>query len=275
MKEYPKFSVLMSVYVKENPAYLRLALDSVINQTVKPSEIILVEDGALTDELYLEINDFKNCNPNLLVEIPLKQNVGLGLALAEGILHCSNELVARMDSDDISVRTRFERQINEFIDNPKLDICGGHIIEFINSPDEVFGNRNVPLSHDEIVKYQKKRSAFNHVTVMFKKSAVLKAGNYQHAPLMEDDLLWANMFNSGAYSMNIDDNLVFVRVGAGMIERRGGFKYFLKYRNARKQILDTGFISYFDYVLVNAIQLVVTLIPNKLRAFVFEKLLRN
>ena len=268
------FSVLMSVYRKESPEFLRQALDSVFDQTAVPAEVVLVEDGPLTDELYALLDDYGRSHPELK-RVPLPENRGLGLALQEGILHCSNELVARMDTDDISVATRFERQLAEFEKNPGIDICGSHIKEFEGTPDHIVAERRVPLTHDDCKRYQRRRDAFNHVSVMFRKTAVLKAGNYQHCPLMEDTLLWANMFKTGATAMNIDDYLVLVRIGKDMYERRGGMAYFKKYRKARRVIYQTGFISWWDYAYTIVIQFVVAIMPNSLRGFVFKKLLHK
>jgi glycosyltransferase involved in cell wall biosynthesis len=268
------FSVLMSVYRKESPEFLRQALDSVFDQTAVPAEVVLVEDGPLTDELYALLDDYGNSHPELK-RVPLPENRGLGLALQEGMLHCSNELVARMDTDDISVATRFERQLAEFEKNPGIDICGSHIKEFEGTPDHIVAERRVPLTHDGCKRYQRRRDAFNHVSVMFRKTAVLKAGNYQHCPLMEDTLLWANMFKTGATAMNIDDYLVLVRIGKDMYERRGGMAYFKKYRKARRVIYQTGFISWWDYAYTIVIQFIVAIMPNKLRGFVFKKLLHK
>ena len=268
------FSVLMSVYRKENPEFLRQALDSVFGQTAVPAEVVLVEDGPLTDELYALLDDYGRTHPSLK-RVPLPENRGLGLALQEGMLHCSNELVARMDTDDISVATRFERQLAEFEKNPGIDICGSHIKEFEGTPDHIVAERRVPLTHDGCKRYQRRRDAFNHVSVMFRKTAVLKAGNYQHCPLMEDTLLWANMFKTGATAMNIDDYLVLVRIGKDMYERRGGMAYFKKYRKARRVIYQTGFISWWDYAYTIVIQFVVAIMPNSLRGFVFKKILHK
>ena len=268
------FSVLMSVYRKENPEFLRQALDSVFNQTAVPAEVVLVEDGPLTDELYALLDDYGRNHPELK-RVPLPENRGLGLALQEGILHCSNELVARMDTDDISVATRFERQLAEFEKNPSIDICGSHIKEFEGTPDHIVAERRVPFTHDDCKRYQRRRDAFNHVSVMFRKTAVLKADNYQHCPLMEDTLLWANMFKTGATAMNIDDYLVLVRIGNDMYERRGGMAYFKKYRKARRVIYQTGFISWWDYAYTILIQFIVAIMPNSLRGFIFKKILHK
>nr|WP_206269766.1 glycosyltransferase [Streptococcus respiraculi] len=270
-----KFSVLLSLYIKENPRYLQECFDSLLIQTLPAAEWVIVEDGPLSQELYQVLDNYQDRYPGLIKRVPLERNVGLGLALREGMLHCSYELVARMDTDDIAHKDRFEKQLACFEKDTGLDICGSHILEFDTDPQQPNAVRKVPLEHDEIMRYQKSRSAFNHVTVMFKKSSVLKAGNYEDAPLMEDDMLWVRMLLSGAKGMNIDDYLVDVRTGAGMIERRGGFAYLKKYCNGRKKILETGFISHFDYYKTVAIQTIVALVPNEIRLWIFTKLLRN
>lgn len=270
-----RFSVLMSLYYKEKPEYFRACMDSVLEQTVLADEIVIVKDGPLTDELERTLDYYVNQNRQLYTIVPLETNRGLGMALAEGILHCRNELVARMDTDDIAVRDRFEKQLAEFCKDPELDICGGQIAEFEDSPDRIVARRMVPLDDAAIKKYQKRRDAFNHMTVMYKKSAVLKAGNYQSALLMEDTLLWVNMIMSGAKCMNVNDDLVYARIGKGMYERRGGFSYFKKYREGRRKVRETGYISWNDYYVTLTAQFIVALIPPAVRGMVFKQLLHR
>lgn len=270
-----KFSVLMSLYFKEKPQYLCECLDSVLDQTCPPDEIVIVKDGPLTEELENVLSSYIEKKPDLYVIVPLETNQGLGLALAEGILHCKNELVARMDTDDICRRDRFEKQLAEFAKNPDLDICGSHIAEFEETVENIVCKRTVPLDDASIKAYQKKRDGFNHVSVMFKRSAVLRAGNYQSCLLMEDTLLWINMITTGAKCKNVDDDLVFVRIGKDMYERRGGLSYFKKYKEGRKKVRATGYIGVWDYYYTLFVQLVVCLIPNKIRGFVFKDLLHR
>ncbi len=269
------FSVLMSLYIKEKPEYAEQCFLSLLDQTVQAAEWVIVEDGPLTKELYELLNKYEKDNPDLIKRVPLEKNQGLGAALREGVTACSYDLIARMDTDDISRKDRFEKQLQEFEMDPLLDVCGSHIAEFEQSPEKIVACRKVPLTEPEIRSYQKRRDAFNHVSVMFKKQAVLDAGNYRSCPLMEDTLLWANMLKNGARCMNINDTLVYVRIGEDMYERRGGFSYFLKYKEGRKQVLKTGYISYWDYLITIAVQLCVALIPARLRGFVFKKLLHN
>lgn len=270
-----EYSVSISVYYKEKAEYLIECLESMVHQTVQPSEIVIVKDGKLTAELEDVLTKYKTKYQRLFKFVCLEKNVGLGLALAEGIKNCSHELIARMDSDDISIPNRCELQLREFAKDSLLDVCGGYIKEFCDSKEKVVSIRKVPLVDSEIKEYQKRRDAVNHVTVMFKKSKVLEAGNYQHALLMEDSLLWTNMILHGATFKNIDDYLVYVRTGADMFKRRGGLKYFKKYKNGRKIILQTGYISKWDYYYTLLVQLIFSILPNSVREFVYEKLLRS
>lgn len=273
--EYPKFSVLMSLYFKEKVEYFNECMESLLNQTVLPSEIVIVFDGPLKEDMYQKVDEYRSANPGLIKIVNNKENKGLGLALADGIPTCSFDLIARMDTDDIAREDRFEKQLLEFIKNPELDICGSNIDEFIESPDIIVSRRTVPRSDEEIKEYQKRRDAFNHMTVMFKKQTVLAAGNYQDCPLMEDSLLWINMIMNGSVCKNLNEPLVFARIGSDMYRRRGGLSYFAKYRRARKRIFQTGYISVFDYYYTLLIQLIVCLIPNGLRGFLFKALIHK
>ena len=273
--EYPKFSVLMSLYLKEKPEYLNEALKSVINQTVKPNEIVIVYDGPITTELKSVVEQYVSNNPGLIKIIDNPENKGLGLALADGVPQCTYELIARMDTDDICRKDRFEKQLEEFVKDPRLDICGSHILEFEEKEENIVARRRVPLVDKDIKEYQKRRDGFNHMSVMFKKKSVLAAGNYQSCLLMEDTLLWANMFMNGAKGKNIDDYLVYVRIGKDMYERRGGFDYYKKYKAGRKKVYETGYISWVDYKITLIVQFIVAAIPNRVRGFVFKNLLHR
>ena len=265
----------MSLYIKEKADYFEQCMESIIRQTVIPDEIVIVLDGPISIELENVLENYSNKYPNWIKLVSNKVNKGLGLALADGVPICSNELIARMDTDDIAREDRFELQLKEFEIDPELDICGSHIIEFEGNIENKLSVRKVPLMHDEITEYQKQRSAFNHMTVMYKKSAVLKAGNYQHAPLMEDDLMWVNMILSGAKCKNIDDYLVYARTGIEMIKRRGGYSYFKKYKCGRQRILETGYIMKKDYYKTIIVQAIVALLPQKMRLFIFTTFLRD
>lgn len=267
-----KYSVLMSLYRKECPDYFRLALDSMLSQTVKPDEIVLVEDGPLTSELYDVIEKYK---PHLKI-VKNEKNLGLGLALNKGVKVCRNELVARMDTDDIAKPDRCGKQLLFFEENPTTSILGGQIEEFIDTTSNVVGRRIVPNSDIELKKYIKKRCPFNHMSVMFRKSDVLEVGNYQDWFCNEDYYLWIRLALADKKFANLSDILVDVRVGADMYQRRGGWKYYKSEKALQKLMLDKRMIGVFRYFInVSERFILQVLMPNWLRGFVFRKLARK
>lgn len=264
----------MSLYIKEKAVYFDECMKSMLRQTVRPSEIVVVFDGPISDELRTIVERYQKEYQNWIKTVENKKNKGLGLALADGVPACTYEIIARMDTDDIAREDRFEKQLQMFMRDTELDICGSHIIEFEGKIDNALSKRNVPITHEKIAEYQRQRSAFNHMTVMYKKSTVLRAGNYEHCPLMEDDMMWIRMLMVGAKCVNVDDYLVYARTGWAMIERRGGYDYYKKYKSGRKIILDTGYISKWDYYKTVGIQFIAALLPKEIRLFIFLKLLR-
>ena len=268
-------SVLMSLYIKEKPEYVEECFQSLLRQTVQANEWVVVEDGPLTDGLYAVLDKYGKEYPGLIKRISRPENQGLGIALQAGVPECSNELIARMDTDDICREDRFEKQLAEFEKDPDLDIIGSNIDEFEDTPEDIVASRNVPLTDAEIKKYQKRRDGFNHMTVMYKKSAVLGAGNYQPCPLMEDTYLWVRMMKTGVKCKNIGEPLVYARIGKDMFNRRGGWSYFKKYKAAFKRVYATGYISRFDYFSVITVQFIVALVPRKLRGWIFKKMLHG
>lgn len=268
-------SVLISVYKNEKAEFLKLSIQSMLNQTRKPDEIVIVEDGPLTDELYNMLDYLYESNPSLIRRLTLQKNMGLGLALKYGVENCNYTLIARMDSDDISVSKRLEIQEIEFEKNPQLDILGGFIEEFIDDISKPISVRKVPLTQLDIKKYQRRRSAFNHMTVMFKKDSVIKAGNYEHGLFMEDDLLWLNMISNGANLKNLPAILCHVRVGNGMFKRRGGLGYLKHYTVARYKMFKRNQISRLDFLSTFFIQVVISAIPDRFRKIIFINYLRS
>ena len=217
------FSVLLSVYSREDPCFLTSALESIWDlQTVKPSEIVIVKDGPLTPELDKVINTFQKNAPCQIVSLEINQV--LGVDLVRGVIHCKNEYIARMDSDDIALPNRFEKQMVFMSSHPEIDICGGMIQEFLESPDQPTGLRVLPEDADAIYSFMKFRCPFNHMTVCFKKDVVVKAGNYQTLHGYEDYWLWARILQSGGKGANLPDVLVYARTGNNMLARRRGWK---------------------------------------------------
>lgn len=217
----------MSVYQKEKPKFLQIAIDSVLTQKVTPKELIIVEDGPLTNELYQILNKTSsNTGKTAIIRVPLLENKGLGNALNEGIKYCTSEWIGRMDSDDYSIHNRFEITLNEISKGDiDFDVIGGHIEEFDSESFENKGFRKVRLNHKEILKDFRNRNPMNHVTVFFKLNSVLKVGGYGDFLFFEDYDLWARMAHQGMRFHNLDSSLVKVRVGRDMIGRRRGFFY--------------------------------------------------
>lgn len=276
-KEYPKYSVLMSVYYKESASNLQKSMESVFNQSIKCDEFVLIEDGPLTDELNETIEYFEKKYPSVLKIVRLEKNVGLGLALNKGILECSNEIIARFDSDDISVENRCEKQLNEFVLDNELDIVGSNHIEFVDdiSNEKSFSYKNLPISDDEIKKYARRRNPFSHSAVMYKKTKVLEAGNYRSYYYVEDYDLWVRMIKIGCKCKNIDEYLSYVKVSEDLYKRRGGLKYLKSLMKFKNEQLKTGFYSTGDYLKSSAAHIIVCLMPGTLRQFVYKRLLRK
>lgn len=218
-----QYSVLMSLYYKEIPANLNECLLSLYNQTIEIPEIICVYDGPISKELDEVVMKWATKLP--LKTIRLERNVGLGNALNEGLKHCCHDFVARMDTDDICVKTRFAEQIAYLEKNPQTAILGSNTQEFESDPEIVISSRVVPSRHQEIVKYAKLKNPFNHMSVIFNKHIILAAGGYRHHYLMEDYNLWLRVLASNCDVANIESYLVKVRAGDGMIARRSGIRY--------------------------------------------------
>lgn len=267
-----KFSVLMSVYAKEDPNFFRTAIESTINQSVKPSEILIVKDGKLTLELNSVIENFKKKYSHLINIVELEENVGLGLALREGVNRCKYDIIARMDSDDICNSDRFKLQLEVLKNN--IDIVGSYIDEFEGDETNIISTRKVPLSKEDIYKFAKYRNPFNHQTVMFKKSAVLECGNYKDFLWNEDYYLWARMINKNLNMINIPKSLVFVRSGRELFARRGGFKYAIIDFKLQKEFLNMKFITLNQFIKNCITRISVRIIPNHVRKQIYLKLLR-
>ncbi len=273
---YDDFSVAISVYKNEQADFLDRALESITDlQSIKPSEIVLVVDGPIGDDLNQVIAKYEG-KYSFLKTIRLSQNGGLGNALRIAVENCSHELIARMDSDDISLPNRFEEQLKLFKENPNLDIVGADITEFIDTEDNIVAQRKVPTKDSEIKEYLKIRCPFNHVSVMYKKSAVIKAGGYLDLFWNEDYYLWIRMCELNCMMANTGTVLVNVRTGKNMYKRRGGIKYFQSEKYLQNYMLKRKIIGFSTYC-VNLIKRVIVqvFIPPAIRGWVFRKFARE
>ncbi|MCD7999982.1 MAG: glycosyltransferase [Clostridiales bacterium] len=273
---YPKFSIATSVYKNDNPSFFDRALSSITElQTFTPDEVVLVVDGPVSGELNAIINKYVK-KYNYFNVIRLEKNKGLGNALKIAVENAKNELVARMDSDDVSMHTRFEEQLKFFVEHPEIDIVGGDITEFIGEESNVVGKRSVPTSNEEIREYMKTRCAMNHVSVMYKRSAVQAAGGYQDWFWNEDYYLWIRMWLNGAVFANTGTVLVNVRVGEEMYQRRGGNEYFKSEIRLQKYMLQNRMINIVIYMKNFGKRIIVQkLLPNKIRGWVFRTFARD
>lgn len=270
-----KYSVLMAVYIKENPKYLRQSLESMIKQTVMPEEIVLVEDGPLNEELYKVIDNYKKIYPLLFTIIELKKNGGLGNALNHGIKAARNELIARMDSDDISLENRCEMQLKAFERDPQLSIVGTQVSEFINTPDNIVSLRIVPTSYKEIVEFSRRRSPFNHPTVMYRKSAIENAGGYKALGRKEDLELFVRMVNEGYRAINLKKPYLLYRTSPENLKRRKEWVNCKEYIQIMYEFHKKGWNGVGDMMFVIVGQFIMHLAPDGVVSRLSDSFLRN
>lgn len=269
------FSVLMSVYHKENPRHFDLSLESnLVKQTRLPDEMVLVCDGPLTEELDAVIQKYEALCPDVLQVYRLEQNVGLGKALSYGLEQCRYDYVARSDSDDICEETRFEKQL-DFIVARELDVVSSYISEFEEDPAVPLRVKRLPLEHEELAQMAKFRNPINHMATMFRKSKILEVGSYQHLAYVEDYYLWVRAIVGGAKLGNMDECLVHARVGNGMEKRRGNRAYIASWRQLSRYMRKHRMINRWEY-LKNMISVrAFVYMPTSLKSYLYNHVLRK
>lgn len=273
-----QFSVLISVYLHEIPDYFRQALESIVNQSLMPDEIVLMVDGPITAELEEVIQHHQFRYPQLLKVFRIPENVGLGMALRLGVTSCKYDLIARMDTDDIALPERFEKQVNFFRNNTHYAIVGTNVEEFDKMPGDLKIYKVLPTHGEALVAYAKYRNPLNHPTIMFRKQAVLNSGNYSgEIRLFEDYILYIRMLSSGYQFYNLQENLVYFRIGNGLanIKRRSGFQYlqneirFLWYARQLK------YLNNWEYLKALFSKPLIRLLPAPLLIKFYKKFLRK
>lgn len=268
-----KFSVLLNIYAKDKPTWIKQALDSVLTNSVRPTEVVIMVDGPVGKEIQAVLDEVAKDNTVRVLSHPV--NIGRGAALGYAVPKCTYDLIALMDADDVSRKDRFEKQLAAFASNPDLSIVGGQIQEVEAESFAHLSKRTVPLTHSEIKQYLKTRMPFNNVTVMFKKAAVLEAGNYKAFGTVEDYYMWARVMAKGKIAQNVPDVLVDVRVGKEMYNRRSGWNYFHMNKMLFDEMRKLGLLSFKDYYYTLSVRFVVqVLMPNWLRSFFYKKALR-
>ena len=271
------FSVLISVYKKDKAEDFRHALYSITSdQTLRPTEVVLVIDGPVSDETYSVIEEAGMQSPDLYKVVQLKENQGLGIALQKGLEAASYDIVMRMDSDDIAVPDRFEKQYRFMVEHPSVVVCGGQIDEFVDDQSNIVGYRIVPCSNKEIYKYMISRCAFNHMTVALRRSVILAQGNYPPWHYNQDYYLWIRLMIAKVEFANLPDILTHARVGRDMYKRRGGRNYFESELELQKLMLSNNLLSRPHYWFNVVVRWVVQIgMPDWLRGFVFQTFFRK
>lgn len=266
----------MSVYHKEDPNFLLQAVTSIWDsQTLKPNEIVLVKDGPLTPELDLKINDLKEKLIDKLILVELPENVGLGRALNIGLENCRYEIVARMDTDDIAHKDRFEKQLKFLELNQDISLLGSYISEFELSPDNLVSQKKVPLTHDKILNFSKTRNPFNHPSVMYRKVDVINAGSYQDCYGMEDYYLWVRLLVNGVKTANLDESLVSMRAGMEMLSRRKGFRYAIQEFKFQLLLLNLKHITKAKAIINLLLRVPPRLLPSSFLKVVYKIMRRG
>ncbi len=268
------FTVLLPIYHKDSSEYLKIAIDSLLDQSFKPKEILILVDGPVGDELKTLLMDYKSKYDCVNV-IFFQENRGLGKVLMDGVNLAKYEIIARMDADDVSVQDRFENQLKYFLENKELAIVGGNIQEYSNDFSEKLNERKVPTSLEEIKSYSKLRNPFNHMTVMFKKSVILEAGNYTEMPLFEDYYLWCRVLKNGHNGLNINKVLVKARAGEDMVQRRSGLSYFKKEIGFQKALLQLGYTNMYEFIRNLIIRGLPRILPKKMLLNIYNNILRK
>ena len=269
------FSVLMSIYKNETIDNFITAMDSVLNQTLMPDEIILMRDGPVSEKMQNVIDDYVKKHA-IITYCPLDENKGLGEALRRGVRKARNDIIARMDTDDFALPNRFELQIEYAKAHPDVSVWGGQIEEFIGDISNIVGKREVPTEHEDICRFMKKRNSFNHMTVMFRRQDVLDAGNYKELFLVEDYYLWCRMLVKGYRFGNLPEVVVYARTSEDMYQRRGGYKYFKSWKAIEQFKLENGITNLSEYTQTLAMRFAVqVLMPNRVRGFVLKKFSRK
>lgn len=266
-------SVLMSVYKKEKSEYFKASLESIMNQTLQPDEIVVIKDGPLTTELE-EVLEEVSSRCDYLHTYQFEQNVQLGRALRKGVELCQHDLIARMDTDDIACPDRLQKQYDYMMSHENVAVVGGYMEEFCD--DNSFSNvKTMPCTAEELRAYARFRNPLNHMTVMFRKEAVLMVGNYRHYPFLEDYDLWSRILGMGYEISNLPEVLVRARVGNELYGRRGGFGYCKRYLGLRFEQHKLGLTNIIEWMIACAITIAVTVIPSGARKQVYQNVLRK
>lgn len=269
-----KFSVLMPVYEKVEPEQLKLSIESLLKQTMKPNEIVIIKDGKLTKQLDEILEDYKEKYQDLFFLYQTSQKLGVGLSLQKGVKLCKNEYIARMDADDICLLNRFEKQFHYLEENKEVDICGSWIEEYDEEMKKIISIRKVAVEDKDIKDKLKIMCAFNHMTIIFKKSIVMKVGNYRDMKL-EDYDLFVRLAENDCIMHNLPECLVKVRGGESCYERRSGMPYIKGIIEIQNLLFESGYINFLLYLINMVLRVILAIVPRKIKTCIYPKIVRK
>jgi len=240
------FSLLLPVYAGDRAEFFARAFTSAVTeQSLRPNQVVIIQDGPIGDDLAETIASAIDASPVPVDHVVLEENVGLARALTYGLQHCTHDIVARMDADDVSLPERFARQLPLIADG--YDLVGTGMYEF-DGVGRISFTRTPPSGSDEIASAARFKDPFNHPTVIYRKSTVEAAGGYRDLPLMEDYWLFARIIATGARVENVPDPLVMYRVDAGAYSRRGGSRLFRSELRLQRELRREGFVTRGQYL---------------------------
>lgn len=269
------YSVIMSIYNKVNPEHLKISIESILNQTFKTNEFILIKDGKLTLEQEKVINEILQKNEKIFRVKELKENKGAGTAYNIGINMCKNKWAAIMDSDDYALPTKFEKQMNYLKENNEIDAIGSNAVEFLDNIDNIVSTRIMPERNEDIIKFGHGRCPLIQPTVIFKVKSVIEAGSYQHSPLTEDYDLYIRMIINGCKFYTYQEVLYYIRTSEDFFKRRGGLKYLKPIIGFKFKWYKKRFFTTYEFAKTTISSLIVSLMPNFLRTTIYKIFLRK
>jgi len=269
-----KFSVLISVYDKDEPEHLDIALASIAAQTRKPDEVVIVEDGPLTKELSSTVKQWQQKQPGLFKVVSLPENCGLGVALQEGLKACSYDIVARMDADDISCPDRFEKQLKFLQENPDVAVVSSWMACFEDNPDNIVFIRQMPQNYEDISRIARFHNPVFHAPAMLRCSEVEAVGGYTERKGTEDYHLWARMLLNGSKITCIREPLYKCRCNSNFVKRRASFQHMLSMIKLQNEFIKMGFISYPQYLFNISVRIAACILPVTVTRFIRMRLLK-
>ncbi len=272
MMNFPAYSVLLSVCNADKPEWLSIALDSMLNQTIKPDEIVIVLNGPLDESLCAAINRYKEEKPGVFKILPLPCNMSLGSVIRQGMIACSNGFVAYTDADGYSAQSRIEEEFEALFVN-KADFVGANVNEFSESVDNIACCRVFPESPEEIYRFAKRKMPMAFSSALLKKRMVLACFDYEDCIMAEDYALFIDLLSFCAKGYNVQKPLVYKRLSEDCYKDRGSWEYVRAMRRFNEKFFKRGWFRYRDYFFRSMVNEIVFMMPRFVKTFVYNKVL--